>query len=329
MSPALIEGLTAARDAGRQSIVLLNRRGFASFVVCRECGHQFLCDQCSVSMTYHRSRRAFVCHYCGRMAPLPEECPSCWSPRLEMLGLGTERVEEEVLTRVPGARVLRLDRDVASGFADVERILEAFAAGGADVLVGTQMVAKGHHFPQVTFVGIVLADIGLAIPDFRAGERLFGLLAQVAGRAGRGADAGRVLIQTFNPSNDAVAAAKAPDYAAFYVREIEARRELLYPPFARLLRLVFESTKREKAIEVADAFARTLVAESGRGVQVLGPAPAVIDRIKGVYRYQLLVKGRSLAQTKAALDAVLRPGGKWHRIIGVRVVVDVDPMGML
>ncbi|MBI5525081.1 MAG: primosomal protein N' [Deltaproteobacteria bacterium] len=329
LTPQLLIMLGQAIEAGRQVILLLNRRGYSSFVVCRDCGHQFMCDQCSVSMTYHKVRRAFICHYCGRMVPLPERCPACEHERLEMFGLGTERVEAEIALRYPQARVLRLDRDVARDFTDVERVIETFASGGADVLVGTQMVAKGHHFPNVTFVAIIIADIGLSVPDFRAGERLFGLLSQVAGRSGRGTDEGRVLIQTFNPGHYTVEAAKLHDYRAFFETEIAARRSLLYPPFSRLIRVVFESAGKEKAIEAGDRFAGDAARAAGRGVQVLGPAPCVIDRIKGAWRYQVVIKGKTLGPVKKAIGAMLRPGGAWHRMVGVRLVVDVDPIGML
>jgi primosomal protein N' (replication factor Y) len=329
LTPQLLIMLGQTLETGRQAILLLNRRGYSSFVVCRDCGHQFMCDQCSVSMTYHKVRRAFICHYCGRMVPLPERCPACDKERLEMFGLGTERVEAEIVSRYPKARVLRLDRDVARDFSEVERVLETFASGGADVLVGTQMVAKGHHFPNVTFVAIIVADIGLSVPDFRAGERLFSLLSQVAGRSGRGTDEGKVLIQTFNPGHYTVEAAKAHDFGAFFQTEIAARRSLLYPPFSRLIRVVFESAGKEKAMEAGDRFAGDVARAAGRGAQVLGPAPCVIDRIKGAWRYQVVIKGHALGPVKKAMGAMLRPGGAWHRMIGVRLVVDVDPIGML
>jgi primosomal protein N' (replication factor Y) len=329
LTPRMFIMLHQTLEAGRQSILLLNRRGFSSFVCCRDCGHQFICDQCNVSMTYHKAKRSFVCHYCGLMKPLPGICPGCGGEQLALLGLGTERVEEEILARFPTARVLRLDRDMASDFGEVERILETFEAGDADVLIGTQMVAKGHHFPGVTFVGIVLADIGLSLPDFRAGERLYGLLSQVAGRSGRGEDHGKVLVQTFNPNHYAVLAAQKHDYAEFYSKELDARRELSYPPFSRLIRVVFESKSREGAGETAAAFADSIRRSSGGDADVLGPAPAVIDRVRGSWRYQVLIRGKALGRVKKSARAMLEQGGRLCSTKGVRVMVDVDPSAML
>jgi primosomal protein N' (replication factor Y) len=247
-----------------------------------------------------------------------------------MFGVGTERVESEIKKSMPSARVLRMDRDVVSDITEVERILGTFEAGGADILVGTQMVAKGHHFPWVTFVGIVIADIGLSLPDFRGGERLFALLAQVAGRSGRGTQSGKVLIQTFNPDHYAIQAARHHDYKTFYATELEARRELNYPPFTRIVRLVFEAGSPEKALAAAGLYVSSLGRISGADIEVMGPAPAVISKLKGSYRCQVLVKGtKSLPGAKKLIGQIVTMTGKSHHIPGARVLVDVDPMAML
>jgi len=246
-----------------------------------------------------------------------------------MLGMGTEKVEDELRRVIPGVRTLRLDRDSVSDFREAERILTTFGDGGADVLIGTQMVAKGHHFPNVTLVGIVLADIGLSLPDFRAGERLFSLLTQVSGRSGRGTEEGSVVIQTFNPDHFSIISARSHDYSSFYAQEIDERRELSYPPFSRLIRLVFESGSAERTLKMAASFASELGKGAPSDVEILGPAPAVISRMKSSYRYQILIKGgKGLGAVKKRIGVLLDDGMK-KRPVGVRVVVDVDPANML
>ncbi|HEU4758933.1 MAG TPA: primosomal protein N' [Dehalococcoidia bacterium] len=320
-SRSLFAGIRRALDAREQVILFLNRRGTASFVQCRDCGHVPSCRSCAVALTYHQPEEALVCHYCRRQQPMPARCPQCASPRLRQLGLGTERVEEEARRAFPGARTLRWDRDVTRGRHAHEAILARFLAHEADVLIGTQMIAKGLDMPLVTLVGIVSADIALHFPDFRAGERTFQLLEQVAGRAGRGPKGGRVVIQTYTPGHYAVEAAAAHDYHALYQREIDFRRRLGYPPFGRLVRLTFASGGAAYAQEQAAATAHRLRQECDRlglpNLDVLGPAPAFVPRLRGRWRWHIVLRG---ADPAVLLRDLTLPRG-W--------TVDVDPVSLL
>ncbi len=320
-SRALAAGIRRALAAGEQVILFLNRRGTASFVQCRDCGHVPGCRSCAVALTYHAAGEALVCHYCRRQAPVPEACTQCGSRRIRQLGLGTERVEEEARHAFPGARTLRWDRDVTRGRHSHEAILARFLAHEADILIGTQMIAKGLDIPLVTLVGIVSADIALHFPDFRAGERTFQLLEQVAGRAGRGPKGGRVVIQTYTPHHYAVEAATAHDYHALYDREVEFRRRLGYPPFGRLVRLTFAGGGAAYAQEQAAAMAHRLREERDRlglpNLDVLGPAPAFVPRLRGRWRWHIVLRGSDPA---ALLRDIALPKG-W--------TVDVDPVSLL
>jgi len=326
LGPELLAALEETRAAGRQSILFLNRRGNASLVLCPSCGEGARCHDCDVALTHHLGRGGELrCHYCDFRTTKPDACPGCHAELL-VLGVGTERVERELEERLPGARVLRLDRDAAGTSAELTRILAAFARGEADVLVGTQMVAKGHDFPGVTLVGAVLADVGLGLPDFRAAERTFQLLTQVAGRAGRGRDPGRVIIQTFNPAADAVACVRTHDYDTFSAGELSRRRELGYPPFGRGLAIRLEAEDPRAAEAKARRMGEAARRWSHPSVRVLGPAPAPIARLRGRTRFQLLL----LAPGPGPLQAIGRRlvdlaevGGK------VRVALDMDPVSML
>ncbi len=316
-SRALDRALHETLRAGEQAILFLNRRGAASFVLCRDCGHVPRCTACLVPYTYHSGVERLRCHHCNRARAAPVDCPQCASPRIRYLGLGTQRVEEEVRSRFPAARVLRWDRDVARTAADHERLLGMFAGREADVLVGTQMIAKGLDLPGVTLVGVVTADIALNLPDYRAGERAFQLLTQVAGRAGRGAQPGRVIIQTYAPQHYAVQAAARHDYISLYYAEIRQRQRAGYPPFGRLARLLYSHTNAQRAEEEARRLAREL-AEQRRlrglpGVEIIGPAPAAFERLKGRWRWHLILRA---AQPGELLAAVELPRG-WS--------VDIDP----
>ncbi|MBI2912924.1 MAG: primosomal protein N' [Chloroflexi bacterium] len=320
-SRSLARGVRQALAASEQTILFLNRRGTASFVQCRDCGHVPQCRSCSVSLTFHAPEAVLVCHYCRRQMPALAACPQCGSARIRMLGLGTERVEEEARRAFAGARTLRWDRDVTRGRHSHEAILARFLAHEADILIGTQMIAKGLDMPLVTLVGIVSADIALHFPDFRAGERTFQLLEQVAGRAGRGPRGGRVVIQTYTPHHYAVEAAAAHDYHALYRREIEFRRRLGYPPFGRLVRLLYAHTGAAYAQEQAAMMADHLKKERDRlglpNLDVLGPAPAFVPRLRGRWRWQLVLRGDDPA---ALLRDLPLPRG-W--------TVDVDPVSLL
>jgi primosomal protein N' (replication factor Y) len=334
LSVPLSEGIAAALAAREQVILFLNRRGFSTVVLCRACGHVVRCENCSVSMTYHRSRASLVCHYCARATAVPARCPACRQPRLERLGMGTERVEAVVRERFPDARVARLDRDTAgargpeSDGRGLHGVLARMQAGEIDVLVGTQMVTKGHDFAGVTLVGVLQPDQGLHLPDFRAAERTFQLLEQVAGRAGRGDRHGRVLIQTYTPDHEAIAAVRTHDYEGFARSELRAREEADYPPFSRMVALRLDASDAARAREAAAdaaAAAQRAAAAAGGAVRVRGPAEAPIPRVRGRTRWQVWLSGHDRGALMAAAHgaAGIKLGGD------ARLVVDVDPQSVL
>ncbi len=328
-STPLAEALGEALVTGGQSILFLNRRGFSTVMLCRACGQVVRCGSCVVSMTYHRGRARLVCHYCGRTTPVPTTCPVCASPRIERLGTGTERVESIVRERFPDARVARLDRDTAAGAGEgrgLEAILRRMQAGEIDVLVGTQMVTKGHDFAGVTLVGVLQPDQGMNLPDFRATERTFQLLEQVAGRAGRGDRPGRVVIQTYAPEHPAIAAVALHDYDGFARAELRAREEAGYPPFSRMIALRIDAKDLGHAREAATAAAEAARAAGGDAVRVRGPAEAPLGRLRGRARWQVWLSSvdrGALAAAARAASAGARPGGD------LRLAVDVDTQSVL
>jgi primosomal protein N' (replication factor Y) len=325
LSPRLVDALAETVAAGQQAILFLNRRGFETLVVCEGCGEEARCPDCSLALTHHARRGLLLCHACGRSERMDSKCPSCGGVRFGV-GVGTEQVEEAARARVPGARIARLDRDAVTTADDTAALLARFARRDLDVLVGTQMVTKGHDFPGVTLVGVVLADTALALPDFRAGERTFQLLTQVAGRAGRGADAGRVIVQTFNPATRAVARSVLHDYAGFAEEELEERRHRGWPPYARLLAVRVEGSEAATP-RAAEALARAARPALRGEVALLGPAPAAIERIRGRTRWHLLFRAptpQALFRIHRALAPLAhRPPG------GVQVRFDMDPHAML
>jgi primosomal protein N' (replication factor Y) len=320
-SRSLTQAMTEALAHHEQVILFLNRRGTATFVQCRDCGFVFRCSHCTASLTYHSATRKLVCHHCRYSVTLPVECPQCLSHRLRFLGIGTQRVEEEVRHFFPQARILRWDRDVTSGRRAHEELLNKFRAHEADVLIGTQMVAKGLDLPQITLAGVISADTGLNLPDFRAGERIFQLLCQVAGRAGRGFTPGRVIIQTYSPEHYAIRAASKHNYLTFYAQEINYRRKFGYPPFSQLAGLTFSHTNEIACLEEAERMSRLLAAEKDRrgmpDLRLIGPVPAFVPRVRGHYRWQLVLCGTGLNDF---LTDMAFPRG-W--------VVDMDPVGMV
>ncbi|MBZ5605433.1 MAG: primosomal protein N', partial [Acidobacteriia bacterium] len=326
-SRKLIEAVDERLKNGEQTMLLLNRRGFSSFVTCRACGERMQCVNCSVTMTYHRRDRRMLCHYCNYSARVPDRCAKCDSDFMQFVGLGSERVEDELHGAFPKARIARLDRDTVGGKRDYETILAKFRAGEYDILVGTQMIAKGHDIPNVTLVGIVSADIGLGLPDFRAAERTFQLLTQAAGRAGRGETPGIVLIQTINPDHYAIQGAAAQDYEAFYAKEIEFRRMMSYPPYAALANVIVRAVNEEDALSRSAALARVLQ-PAPEGVRVMGPAIAAVAKVKNEYRYQMLIKSPSRAMLNKLLGQLRRYAAaeKWNP---ANLVVDVDPVTLL
>ena len=329
IAPALRDALIETYRAGEQSVLFLNRRGWALLLHCDACGHVERCKECSVSLTLHRAKRAAVCHHCGFSRARPQSCSAC-GVDLVARGSGTEQLEAIVAALLPAARVARLDRDVGAQAGHTTRVLRAWRAGELDVLVGTQMVTKGHDAPGVTLIGVVLADASLHFPDFRANERTFQLLAQVAGRAGRGDRPGRVIIQTRHPDHPSLVAARSHDFESFAVAELRAREELGYPPYSRLARILLEGPASEvdalaQSAGLALRTAATAVsADRGGTIAVLGPAPAPLERLRGRDRRQLLVKASDHRNLAAMLDrARLAPSGQ------TRLVVDIDPLSML
>ncbi len=324
ISRPLAEAIDARLTRREQVLVLLNRRGFAAAVFCRECGCTLECPNCSVSLTFHRSAGQARCHYCGYARARPVSCPECAGPYLEQIGFGTERVEAEIVGRWPDARVARLDRDTVRRKGAAARLLERFASGAVDVLVGTQMVAKGHDFPRVTLVGVISADVGLGVADFRAGERTFQLLTQVAGRAGRGEVPGEAFVQTLYPDHYSIRYACSQAYGPFYDEEMRFRRAMRYPPVVSLVSAVVRGTSFTQTMQEAGDLVAWLRRRPSR-FRVLGPAPAPLGRLRGQYRAQLLLKGQHRREMREALLAALDGRAELKR----RVVIDVDPMWML
>ncbi|HHT02517.1 MAG TPA: primosomal protein N' [Firmicutes bacterium] len=323
-SRALTDGLANCLLQKEQAILFLNRRGFSTFILCRECGTVIRCPHCSVSLTYHQSDRLLHCHYCGRRRRPPDTCPTCGTSRIRSFGAGTQRVEEEVRRHWPQARVLRMDVDTTGRKGAHEAIWRRFRSGEADVLVGTQMVAKGLDVAGVTLVGVVAADTALHLPDFRAAERTFQVLTQVAGRAGRGAQQGRVVIQTYNPDHFAIQMASRHDYRAFFARELRERQTWGFPPFGRLGKIICRGKKCDDVARLAEVVAE---AAEKAGVDVLGPAPAPLERIKDVYRWQVLVRSHpGHPGFDAAVAAAMVAG---REVGGGELSVDIDPMDMM
>ncbi len=326
-------------ERGEQTLLFLNRRGFSSVILCRDCGEALQCPHCSIPLTFHREGGGRVqCHWCDYSAHPPNSCSSCRSGRVGYFGVGTERVEQAVKARFPGARVQRLDRDIVRRSGAYESIFGAMRCGEIDILIGTQMVAKGHDFPKLTLVGVVVADVGLHLPDFRASERTFQLLTQVAGRAGRADLPGEVIIQTFRPDHFAVQCARTHDYAGFYKREALARERMGYPPYRRLARLRFESKNKHLAAKagewVASYLRRHGAAASGRAIdtdriEYLGPAPAPLVRIRGVWRYHMILKAKGSKRLGEALKSLAAEFEGQAFFSSVRLAVDVDPMSLM
>jgi primosomal protein N' (replication factor Y) len=319
-SARLVEALAGLdRSAGERAILLINRRGSASVVLCRDCGYVQVCPECQRPLVFHATVMALRCHHCGATAPVARRCPACASVRIRYLGGGTERVEQELRVRFPSLRVLRLDRDVVERRGAAERVIDAFTAGDADVLVGTSLVAKGLDVPEVTLVGIVSADIALNLPDERAPERTWQLLTQAVGRAGRGERQGLAIVQTYQPEHPALVAVGRGDARPFVEAELERRRRFGSPPFGELIKLTVALPARDSALKVATAMASALrerATSEARTVAVLGPVPAYVARRGGRWRFHVVLRGRD---PRALLGG--DPGAPWS--------VDVDPESLL
>jgi primosomal protein N' (replication factor Y) len=314
----------------QQTMILLNRRGYSWFLLCRSCGETQRCVNCSISLTYHRREHHLICHYCGYSAPVPARCPVCGSEHLYYVGEGTEKVEKKFAELFPTARVARLDRDVARRAGQFQHILEAFRQGKIDLLVGTQLISKGHDFPGVTLVGVVSADIGLGLPDFRAAERTFQLLTQAAGRAGRGDTPGRVLVQTFYPDHYAIRLAAEQNYEAFFQKEMRFRRMMHYPPGTALANVIAQGSKLEQAARVAKQVGDFLIPleRHTEGLKILGPTPAPLAKVQGRFRIQFLIKCTS----RACLNRILRQLADHSEEQGIpprSVMIDMDPVNIM
>jgi primosomal protein N' (replication factor Y) (superfamily II helicase) len=328
ISRKLAEEIGQRLERKEQVLVLLNRRGYSPVVLCRACGRTLQCRNCAVAMTHHKSMQRMECHYCGWHAPVPKICASCGSDYVHFLGTGSEKLEELLHSRFPQARVARLDRDTVRGYQSFERTLHALSQGDLDVVVGTQMIAKGHDLPGVTLVGVVGADMALGLPDFRAAERTFQLLTQVAGRAGRGATPGKVVLQTYFQDHYAVQYAAAHDFFAFYDKELRFRSWMHYPPYSTLANVLVRSDNLDHVLQWSGELGSWFEKTRHDGVRVLGPAAAPIARLKNDYRYHFVLKSPSRERLNAVLRAMLARAAE-KKIPRTQVVVDVDALWLM
>jgi primosomal protein N' (replication factor Y) len=335
-SRRLVEETQATLGRGEQAIILLNRRGYSFVVICRSCGEKIECENCAISMTYHKQVTSDVaqpgqrleCHYCGFRRSVPKVCPKCESEHLYFLGAGSQQGEERLQELFPTARIGRMDRDTVRGRSDMERLLSRLHAGEINLLVGTQMIAKGHDIHGVTLVGVVGADFALGLPDFRAAERVFQLLTQVSGRAGRGELPGKVLVQTYHPDHYAIQFSALHDYSGFVVKELNYRRWMHYPPYAVLANVLIQSDKLEEATAWSATLGRWFQQTRLDKVRVLGPAAAPIVRLKRIYRYHFVLKAerrQTLGQTLRAMLVFAQAQGISRR----NLVVDVDAVHLM
>lgn len=328
-SRELSNAITEALDKKEQTILFLNRRGFSTFVLCRECGTPLKCRNCSISLTYHVMPQEMKCHYCNSKTPIPKRCPSCGSSFIRYFGTGTQQVEQEISKFWPEAKVARMDVDTTVTKNAHQNILAAFKKGETDILVGTQMITKGLDFPNVTLVGVIAADISLNLPDYTSGERTFQLLTQVAGRAGRGAKPGRVIIQTYNPDHYSIIAGQSQNFRNFFNQEIAVRRMMEYPPFSCLVRVLVSDYQEKSVIIFLENLTQIIKKDYIDGIEVFGPAQAPIGKIKNRYRWQLILKGQDLDLLREAIINGLQQLEKRETNKTLRVIVDVEPQNIL
>jgi len=329
LSPELLQAIKETHEKGDQVIILLNRRGFSQFVLCRTCGETMKCRNCDITLTYHRHDQKLLCHYCNYREPVPRVCPQCESEYLYFVGEGTENIAGQLEKKFPSMRIARIDRDTMAHKGELDQVLLDFAGGRLDMLVGTQMIAKGHDFPNVTLVGVVSVDIGLGLPDLRSAERTFQLITQVAGRAGRGDKPGRVLIQTYYPEHYALRHAVRQDYEGFYAEEIKYRESLAYPPFFVLASIMIKHRDQAQAARNANVLRRALdAANSSKYVRILGPAPASLSRLKNEYRVQIILKSPTRNELRRALDIALHDAESQGAEMR-SVFVEIDPVTLM
>lgn len=326
----VVEAIKEVQAKGEQSIVMLNRRGFSAFVLCRSCGQSIRCRDCAVTLTYHKEASRLICHYCNYQIGVPQACPNCNGLYIYYVGEGTEQLEMRVKELFPESKVARLDRDTTRRKGSFEKIINEFSDGVIDILIGTQMIAKGHDFPNVTLVGVISVDAGLSMPDFRAAERTFQLLTQVAGRAGRGTSPGKVLIQTYHPDHYSLLHAREQNYKAFYQQEINFRRALYYPPFSVLVNIIIKHKDLSQAQALAGELARQLrnAAKDDRTIRILGPAAAPLSRLRAEHRLQILVKARARARAREILDLAMNSLSFSPQDLNA-INVEVDPIDLM
>ncbi|MBT4363976.1 MAG: primosomal protein N' [Desulfobacterales bacterium] len=335
ITPELLGALKKTLDRGEQALLFLNRRGFANYPVCAACGESLKCKNCDISLTLHKQTNAFRCHFCGYTKPSVSKCSECGSPQIKMLGFGTEKIEEAVNKLFPDARVARLDHDTTSKKGSLVRILKDLKNRKIDVLVGTQMIAKGHDFPDITLVGIICADLSLNFPDFRAGERTFQILSQVSGRAGRGAVPGKVILQTYNPDHFSIMASISQDYREFFSKEIIFRKALNFPPFSRIIQLKISGRDKNKTKLHAHAVGelcnnlKTKYKDFQKTIEILGPVEAPLVKIANRYRWQILLKGPVTGQLHRFAEILVLENNSQINNPHVRLAVDVDPFFMM
>jgi len=334
ITPELSKEIRSCLDKGNQALIFLNRRGFATFPVCRDCGKSLSCKYCDVTMTLHKGYNEYRCHFCGYGRPVNTKCPACNSSKIKPFGFGTEKVESILKALFPDARLIRMDQDSTSRKGATIKILKSIRNRNVDIIVGTQMLAKGHDFPFITLVGVICADLSLSLPDFRAGERTFQLLAQVAGRAGRGETVGKVIMQTYNPDHFIIEAAKKQDFFEFFQKEVPYRKALLYPPFSRMIQLKISGSNFAKvkayAATVADILKILLENEENQKnmVQILGPIEAPIQKISSRFRWQILVKSPSSSLVNRLVKSMMGHP-KLNPKSGISLMVDVDPYSLM
>jgi primosomal protein N' (replication factor Y) len=333
LSQHLQEAIVERLDRKEQILILLNRRGYASALLCRSCGSTEICENCSLSLTYHQDSNRLLCHYCGYLKSVPKRCGTCGKEYIHFLGHGTQKVQEILESLFPKAAIARLDRDTVQRKGSFQRILGAFGSGQTDILIGTQMIAKGHDFPRVTLVGVLTAEQALRMADFRAAERTFQLLTQVAGRAGRGEHPGEVIIQTYYPNHYSLKYARSQNYRLFFEEEIRFRRNFRYPPFTALANLMVQGRPQTKARQAAEQVAGLLLEQRTRlsaqqRMRVLGPAQAPLEKLKGDYRFQILIKSTNRKELHEVLESAMEELGQ-KRTTGRKHSIDIDPINLL